>query len=161
MSKQKKLTREMVDACAGFAAAITTINSHIKMPIATAYLAGPISYGGHPPCCREEEAELAARVAVSCGAERALQEAGYIVYNPYRYVSRTAWDKNGSDWYWNDLKYLTLATAIVLLPGWKASRGVVQYEIPVAAALGLEVFTWENGTLEEMTYEMIYEELAA
>jgi hypothetical protein len=160
MGKHKKVTREMIDACMNFAAAAGVINSHIDMPIPTAYLAGPISYGGKEPCCDEERAELAVRCATSYEAERELTGMGYLVYNPYRHISPAAWEHDGSDWYWNDMKYLSLATALILLPGWKSSRGVVKYELPVAAALEMLIFTWENGRLQEMTYEMLCEELS-
>ena len=66
--------------------------------------------------------------------------------------------EGGDDWTWSDwmreaIKWLVGCQSIVMLPGWEASKGA-RLELHIAQELGMRVYFWRDGELEENEAEV-------
>lgn len=96
------------------------------------YLAGPMRIVGPPDYNREAFAD----------AQRALEDLGYIVFNPHEHDATQGRDPNdirsalADDLFW----ICTQADLMVILPGWEKSLGVAA-EMATAQAINIPVYT--------------------
>lgn len=69
---------------------------------------------------------------------------GYVVMNPAENDMIMGYGRPFADYFRNDLVMLSRMTAVVLLPGWEASRGA-RLEARVALALGVPCYDADQG----------------
>ncbi len=108
--------------------------------------------------------QVAGRIYLSgpiTGRPNGNREAFHLVWNELHaqgYEAINPGNVEGSDdWMWSDymredIKWLVGCQSIVMLPGWEASKGA-KLELHIAWELGMRVYFWVDGELQEFAQE--------